>query len=110
MQTVVVEDVLLVVLLQLAASRHWDFLSHFAAAKGLGLTNSIHVKCVHRPRVKGRFVKQMDVDAGLEMIKEHAQLLPPPAENDMEHTSDGECSADDDYPSQITMHCSDPMA
>lgn len=60
--------------------------------------------CVRRPRVKGRFVKQMDVDAGLEMIKEHAQLQPPP-ECDMEHASDGECSADDGNPSHNTIHC-----
>lgn len=64
----------------------------------------------HRPRVKGRFVKQMDVDAGLEMIKEHAQPLPPPPECDMEHASDGDCSGDEEDPSHITVHCSDSRA
>ncbi|BDA44716.1 probable zinc finger protein CONSTANS-LIKE 8 at C-terminar half [Coccomyxa sp. Obi] len=67
------------------------------------------VNADRRPRVKGRFVKQMDVDAGLEMIKEHAQL-PPPPECDMEHASDGDCSGDDEDPSHTTVHCSDHRA
>ncbi len=58
---------------------------------------------VRRPRVKGRFVKQMETDGPLDMIDEHCQALPAP-DTDMEHASDAECSGDDEGPLNLKVH------
>jgi hypothetical protein len=66
------------------------------------------VASVCRPRVKGRFVKEMDVDmdTALEMIDEHSQVQPPPdtgMEHASQHASDAECSGEDEDPPHSSL-------
>ncbi|KAK9908518.1 hypothetical protein WJX75_009065 [Coccomyxa subellipsoidea] len=66
------------------------------------------VNADRRPRVKGRFVKEMDVDmdTALEMIDEHSQVQPPPdtgMEHASQHASDAECSWEDEDPPHSSL-------